>query len=116
MELWIRSQCKGYLFKTSHIYVANTEDIGNVCSFDPETKKPYIIGTYATKERAIEVLDEIQSILMPRLDVTVISSLNEKDKHILNKINEFDFINIEDKKSALETIINSCYVYEMPQE
>ena len=68
MELWIRSQDKESLTKVSNISLK-------------EIRKPYtnefgyygigtyydnlqVLGKYATKERALEVLDEIQNALL----------------------------------------------------
>lgn len=58
MKLWIRSQDKMTLCKCNNIYI------------DDEWVGPYYIkddtltlGIYKTKERALEVLDEIQKML-----------------------------------------------------
>lgn len=72
MELWIRSQDKESLTKVSNISLK-------------EIRKPYtnefgyygigtyydnlqVLGKYTTKERALEVLDEIQRILVNEWD------------------------------------------------
>ena len=61
MELWVRSQDKTRLVKVDHIYYMenmftnDVEDKYYICSggaFD--------LGVYSTKERALEILDEIQ--------------------------------------------------------
>ena len=67
MELWIRSQDKEALIKVDKIFYWNT------CPEMPSAGKHYLgnkewigntdytkLGEYATKERALEVLDEIQ--------------------------------------------------------
>lgn len=55
MELWIRSQYGSLLEKAEAIKIANYDGtIGIVINND------YVFGEYKTKERAIEVLDEIQ--------------------------------------------------------
>ena len=66
MELWIRSQDKTRLLKIFEIYIAGT--------YENELRANYQsyysgcshidIGKYKTKERALEVLDEIQEILV----------------------------------------------------
>ena len=68
MELWIRSQDKKRLTKIEDVYMV--EDFykkDNILSFP----KYYIgntlvghLGIYKTKERALEVLDEIQGLFM----------------------------------------------------
>lgn len=69
MELWIRSQDKSNLKIVNDIYVEEiTKDydtwVGNIHS------RPYVVtsnngnlGFYATNERALEVLNEIQNYL-----------------------------------------------------
>jgi hypothetical protein len=85
MDLWIRSQNKKRLMKVE------------VVEFDKQIDGPaiiysheYTLGEYKTKERALEVLDEIQ---------TKIATLNYQ-KHYQNK----DFNLIESN------------VYEMPED
>lgn len=68
MELWIRSQDKERLIKVSNVqYTYRKGDL-----YSDVRGKHYIgtyydnleiLGEYATKERAIEVLDEIQDLL-----------------------------------------------------
>ena len=68
MELWIRSQDKMNLVKVRQIsvnYQDNKQIIANYMPELYENSGEYyeILGTYKTKERAIEVLDEIQDLL-----------------------------------------------------
>lgn len=67
MELWIRSQDKKRLVKIEHIYYFEDEFTNN------ELKHhicigAYDLGQYKTKKRAIEVLDEIENIVKPRME------------------------------------------------
>lgn len=55
MDLWLRSQNKENLIKTSG-YLRISE-LNN--SYIIQDEQWYDIGTYKTKERALEVLDEI---------------------------------------------------------
>lgn len=87
MELWIRSQNKETLIKANDITIEQNMIIGY---FDKDTEYEYL-GTYKSKERALEVLDEIQDLLM-----------NKVQEHHINK---FDVYNGEDRK-----------IYEMPKE
>lgn len=69
MELWIRSQDKEDLVKTNALYVMNNQ-IWNEVPFYENHKKigltvtghNHKLAEYATKERALEVLDEINEI------------------------------------------------------
>ena len=65
MELWIRSQDKKNLVKIRQIslnYQNNKQIIANYTPELYENSGGYyeLLGTYKTKERALEVLDEIQ--------------------------------------------------------
>ena len=74
MELWIRSQDKMNLVKVRQIsvnYQDNKQIIANYMPELYENSGEYyeILGTYKTKERTLEVLDEIQNyILLPNND------------------------------------------------
>ena len=58
MKLWIRSQDGILLEKAEAIKIANYD--GTIVFV---INNDYVFGEYKTKERAIEVLDEIQNIL-----------------------------------------------------
>lgn len=100
MDLWIRSQDKERLIKPVDFYIEETIDYVNKSSefnIYALTKDDIIIGTYKTKERALEVLDEIQETIC---------------------LDEFNYENEE------KTVYQDCYryksniiaVYEMPEE
>ena len=68
MNLWVRSQDKTNLVKIRQIslnYQNNKQIIANyIPDFYPNSGEYYeLLGTYKTKERALEVLDEIQDLL-----------------------------------------------------
>ena len=75
MDLWIRSQDRKRLVKVFDIYIGGT--YGN------EIKANYAgyysgcsytnLGEYKTEERALEVLDEIQKLLIPTYLISNIS-------------------------------------------
>lgn len=72
MELWIRSQDKNVLVICSKLYVGGT--YGNeiieedMCS----------LGEYRSRERALEVLDEIQAYLMSDTPQSNVYTMPEK--------------------------------------
>lgn len=105
MNLWIRSQDRRYLIKTEYLYMVH----------DEENKKAYIgdkmaghIAKYKTKERALEVLDEIQKLLMPIMKSTPIIEEDIKP--------EYTYRHYESKGSDIEVIQLNTYVYQMPKE
>ena len=68
MDLWIRSQDKLKIVKINYVYAEERDDhftiIGETIDSGP------IIGIYKTKERVLEVLDEIQSLLIEYVNFT----------------------------------------------
>ena len=58
MELWIRSQDRTNLIRVEHLALTNNKTITGM-----STNWDYDLGTYETKERALEVLDEIQKTI-----------------------------------------------------
>ena len=97
MELWIRSQDKRVLQKVDNVYLNANYDNRRICTIDSRDYESDL-GEYKTKERALEVLDEIQNLLNPHT------------KLIGNK----DFEGNDIKVYGVEYIRN--YVYEMPKE
>ena len=67
MELWIRSQEKTRLTKVNNILAYKFDDD----SYGIQINGECFVGEYKSKERALEVLDEIQSILEQILDPNI---------------------------------------------
>lgn len=117
MELWIRSQDKKRLTKIEDVYMVEDEDgKDNILSFP----KYYIgntlvghLGVYKSKERALEVLDEIQNILEPLLIVKNCTNKEEKQK-ASEMCNISDFIGTSNDCDI--HLLSNTYVYEMPIE
>jgi len=86
MELWIRSQSKQSLIKVENISLEIKKD--NVIFI---TSGEWRLGTYKTKERALEILDEIQ-----------------KKINLINLGHDFG--------SPMIDLENPTYIYEMPKE
>lgn len=85
MEIWIRSQSKQTLIKAEKLF---TEDEEVYATTNSEFNER--IGVYKTKERALEVLDDIHNVLKGNVE---------------NHINKFDLYRE-----------NNVIVYEMPKE
>lgn len=100
MELWVRSQDKQALIPINKMITNTCEGL-----FYDGT----ILGTYKTKERALEVLDEIQEILKPR---TIIKFENRP--HYLEDGIISDVLAPKECLDYNKQLIN--YVYEMPEE
>lgn len=97
MELWVRSQDKRTLINTRRIDV---DDCNIICWDEGKYASEVYMGLYKSKERALEVLDDIQNKLL-------------KSKY--DKASE-DYGKHSDYKDTLIEISSSNYVYEMPEE
>ena len=108
MELWIRSQDKERLVKVHDVYIegwlirANFQGHYSGCNYVD-------LGEYNSKERALEVFDEIQSILLPNIKLITRNYTDEE----LEECSIKDLVTppIEDVK--IQEL--STYVYEMPE-
>lgn len=81
MELWIRSQDKDYLMPIEDII---SEFSGSLFY------KGIILGYYKTKERALEVLDEIQGLFIKQEPKTIFTK--EGMEIINNQVNSIVYI------------------------
>ena len=62
--MWIRTQDKMQLVKINEIHIKVDEDgFVGIWVDDKKENLKYFLGTYKSKERAIEVLDDIQKLL-----------------------------------------------------
>ena len=114
MELWVRSQDKMNLVKIRQIslnYRNNKQIIANYMPDYFENSGEYyeLLGTYKTKERALEVLDEIQEILKPKTIIKFNEKevYDEKENMVIGKLLPYETFDIKQL---------STYVYEMPIE
>mgnify|MGYP004666980551 CR=1 FL=1 len=100
MNLWIRSQDKRILQKVDNIFLDANYGNERICSYDNDSKIE--LGTYKTKERALEILDEIEERIM------LINTINiAKDTNSL----------IACKIALMEKKIKGLsYPYQMPEE
>ena len=118
MELWIRSTAKTNLLQARFLtimegktfYKKNEWEYEGYTICNVALNGNYeILGTYKTKERAIEVLDEIQNILKPK----IVIKFDNKPKYLEDGT-------INDVLTPREEIDYSkqlsTYVYEMPEK
>ena len=69
--MWIRSQDKEFLMKVDNINLGidvYTKKPNKLFTFVDGVTTSFTLGTYKSKERAIEVLDEIQGRISPKFD------------------------------------------------
>ena len=106
MELWLRSQDKKHLMKCEAIMY---EETGTGYGLRVFTKNyDFNIARYETKERALEVLDEIQMLLQP---IIKYKPIVQEEYNVLYPYK--NFVKVDDNMEIKEL---STYVYEMPIE
>ena len=111
----MRSQDKMNLVKIRQIslnYQNNKQIIANYIPELYENSGAYyeLLGTYKTKERAIEILDEIQNILKPKYILDTSSIKPDGDFYEENGV-IFQKYNANAKIEELST-----FVYQMPKD
>lgn len=103
MELWIRTQDKMRLVKPNRLAIkGDSRTIGEGDYYIYESQNSLRYGTYTTKERALEVLDEIEERIML---INTINIVKDRDSLIAYK-------------NALteEKIKGLGYPYQMPED
>ena len=109
MELWIRSQDKERLIKVSTLFVEYNGDVDPTISpYRIVADKCIDLGIYKSKERALEVLDEIQNILKPQI---LIRRNDDNDKVLLGALQKGVTQKMDIEFKELSTV-----VYEIPKE
>lgn len=103
MKLWVRSQNKEALIKVDGLRTYYTE-ISGESVYEIEDCKYNILGTYKSKERTLEVLDEIQTLLKSKVLLNSGKILESFEDTIYREPNKVEI-------QELNTI-----VYEMPKE
>lgn len=116
MELWVRDQSREVLLKCNQIYYFELNDKHIIATDLELVARDYDyqpLGYYKTKERALEVLDEIQKILKPSLifNNADISSLGGQDLRMPE-----DSIVLATSNDKCNIEHSGTYVYEMPKE
>ena len=133
MELWIRSQDKTKLIKAENIMIIEDVikgmtivDVSKGETIQPPIKSEImiiasdvVVGNYKTKERALEVLNEIQSKLkgtfLLKMKDEKYSKYIEDGKKYLEDLNGIGIVT-GDTCFDIEPINKDIYVYEMPEE
>ena len=103
MELWIRSQDRTFLTKVDTIGIVEGRDFWSI-----DESLTVSFGKFKTKERALEVLDEIQNLIRPTINYNPIvkDETNWEDTYNRTVLKGYDV-----QVKQIDT-----YVYEMPKE
>ena len=115
MELWIRSQDREIL-KRINTEIYQKYDLSDYA-------KGYVyflvsggtkLGEYETKERALEILDEIQNLLQPKVFIEQ-PEIDFKADDMIEKLSQNIILNTTTKMNAELKNVGQI-VYEMPEE
>lgn len=102
MELWIRSQDKNKLMIVNSLYIPISRTDEDFGIYAKDEIRDELLGIYKTKERALEVLDEIDK------RISLINSIS-----LVTDINTL----ISFKNAVSEDAIKGLsYPYQMPKE
>lgn len=79
--MWIRSQSKKALLNVNQVVINNTKDESEYYIHGYSERGIDILGVYSTEEKALEVLDYIQSEIQSNVydEQTVFEMPNDKD-------------------------------------
>ncbi len=108
MELWIRSQDRLALTKINSIGIEYDKKLvgyGKIC---------VKLGEYETKERALEVLDEIQKILQP-IVIYKEPKIDYNDDNFIQQMSQNILVH-STQQVEMELKQAGQIVYEMPKE
>lgn len=84
MKLWVRSQDRRILQKVDNIFLDANYENKRISTYDDNNNTE--LGTYKTKERALEVLDEIQVFMRDYAYVKKVNGLGQELDLIPNPI------------------------------
>lgn len=111
MNLWIRSQDREDLINNPLriYYDSNYEGVHKIIANTHD--ETIWLGKYKTKERALEVLDEIQNILLHKYVIRIDENTQEVAKFL-----NIDGAYVSTKTNGDVRNINNTFIYEMPEE
>lgn len=113
MNLWIRSQDKESLLLINTMTVAN-DDSSVILGYGIDGKIKLPIGRYKSKERVLEVLDDIQNIINAKTIIKFKGFVpQEKINYIKEAIDSNRIIELPDYEIKQ---LAGLIVYEMPSE
>ena len=116
MDLWIRSQDRCELRKVEGVVMAQEGKFFAIYPVKKDLGELEILGHYKSEERAIEVLDEIQKLLIG--DVLVSKNFNTPNDECLKSVginNAAAYHSFTDDSQQVEFLHRDCVIYKMPE-
>lgn len=116
MKLWVRSQDKENLAIIKSLCYANQGD-KNLIFGGAETTFDICLGRYSTKERCLEIIDEIQELLTHNgMMLFKNVDVSEIPKQAFEPFKALAYMPNGDTKSEVTVHNAEVIVYEMPSE
>lgn len=114
MELWIRSQNREILTKVNNLrlFYSKYENVFVIEDYDD-------LGIYKSKERALEVLDEISNKIKNQFILKEKTILKPEDLLKHKRWLEYEYNNdfiVQDESYEIHPINSGIVYYEMPEE
>lgn len=109
MELWIRNQNRETLELTTYLQIIYLDELDSENKWVIEGGS--YLGYYKTQKRALEILDEIQNILKPKVLAHIRPS--KEMVELLGGLQKGKTLKMQQDCEFKEL---STYVYEMPEE
>lgn len=120
MELWIRSQDKEDLVKAYNLRILNESNIAINVEVRNSSLDYLLVGKYATKERALEILDEIQDRFHQTFICDLDCLVSKRDYENIKSGLEHEYPSkefmIQPQHYELKPINSDVVIYEMPKE
>lgn len=114
-DLWVRTQKKDLLVKIDSVRVTDGSPLSmeyDASIYDDE--KSIFLGSYKTKERALEVLDEIQLTLQKTAYGVIKTNKNFNMDKFVETLNKYQIVEIP-KDATIEYNNVDTIIYEMPK-
>lgn len=114
MELYVRSQDKSTLLKVNELHFS---DHNTFFAREHSSDLWDVLGIYATKERCLEILDEIQNLLFaPRQIVFNKCNVDKDEYNELCKQLKANGVACVKSDSEIKYLDKDWVLYEMPEK
>ena len=111
MELWVRNMWKHGLYKVDGVVAREVNGKWEITGL----RSVLPLGEYATKERCLEIIDEIQKLLYSNFIIIRNCAVDEDISEYLKPTKAIAY-QAENKSPSIEYHEQGVVVYEMPKE
>lgn len=127
MDLWIRTQDKEMLTKIEDVSFIKDSQTGTYIILATGRNIPTwhhlhyggttILGVYKSKEKALQVLDDIQNLLIQSNKIFIKTHAHETDfKNLKAYLKDCDVIIVNRCDTIIDSVNLNTIVYQMPED